>query len=47
MRDRKKSGLQNIGRKFKNLVLNKYIPLGVWGIHSLEEINKSLNLWTK
>jgi hypothetical protein len=37
------ANLQNRGRKFKNPVLNKYIPSRVWGIHSPGGINKFPN----
>jgi hypothetical protein len=47
MSNRHKPSLQNTRMKFKNLVLNKYIPLEVWGIHSPGEINKSSNPWMK
>jgi hypothetical protein len=47
MSNKQNPGLQNTGRKFKNLVLNKYIPSRVWGIHSPGEIKKSPNPWMK
>jgi hypothetical protein len=47
MNDREKPGLRSTMRKFKNPILNKYIPSGVWGIHLPGEIKKFLNLWMK
>jgi hypothetical protein len=47
MREKQKSGLQDTWRKLKNLVLNKYIPSGFWGICSPWEIIKSPNPWKK
>jgi hypothetical protein len=38
-------GPSNTGKKFKNPVLNKYIPSGAWEICSPGEINKSPSPW--